>query len=154
MKARDVMSKAVVSVTPDCSIEDMAKKMEEYCDQRPSCHRRLRHARRHDHGRRSPAPHRASTGSAKDRCGGHSRRRKARWPKSTFRRSTQGCGRDDAGPDHGRREYSLEEVIHLMEKHRIKRVPVVRVGAVVGVVSCANLVQALAGLLRPGAPRT
>ena len=30
MKARDVMSKAVVSVTPDCSIEDMAKKMEEY----------------------------------------------------------------------------------------------------------------------------
>ena len=30
MKARDVMSRAVVSVTPDCSIEDMAKKMEEY----------------------------------------------------------------------------------------------------------------------------
>ena len=43
---------------------------------------------------------------------------------------------------------ALEEVIHLMEKHRIKRVPVVRDGALVGIVSRANLVQAMAGLLR------
>ncbi len=40
----------------------------------------------------------------------------------------------------------LSEVIHLMEKNQIKRVPVVQNGAVVGIVSRANLVQALAGL--------
>jgi CBS-domain-containing membrane protein len=42
----------------------------------------------------------------------------------------------------------LEEVIHLMETRQIKRVPVVKNGAVVGIVSRANLVQALAGLAR------
>jgi predicted transcriptional regulator len=46
----------------------------------------------------------------------------------------------------------LEEVIHLMEKHQIKRVPVVKNGAVVGIISRANLVQALAGLARDSGP--
>lgn len=46
----------------------------------------------------------------------------------------------------------LDEIIHLMEKHQIKRVPVVRGREVVGIVSRANLVQALAGLLRGTAP--
>ncbi len=41
----------------------------------------------------------------------------------------------------------LSEVIHLLEKNQIKRVPVVEDGAVVGIVSRANLVQALAGLV-------
>ncbi|RUP00445.1 CBS domain-containing protein [Hyphomicrobium sp.] len=41
----------------------------------------------------------------------------------------------------------LNEVIHLMEKHQVKRVPVVRNGTVVGIVSRANLLQALAGLI-------
>jgi predicted transcriptional regulator len=39
-----------------------------------------------------------------------------------------------------------------MEKHQIKRVPVVKGREVVGIVSRANLVQALAGLLRGSAP--
>ena len=39
---------------------------------------------------------------------------------------------------------SLEEVVHLMESRRIKRLPVVRNGKVVGIVSRANLVHALA----------
>ena len=38
----------------------------------------------------------------------------------------------------------LEEVVHLMESRRIKRLPVVRDGKVVGIVSRANLLQALA----------
>jgi predicted transcriptional regulator len=38
----------------------------------------------------------------------------------------------------------LEEVVTLMEKRRIKRVPVVRDGKVVGIVSRANLLHALA----------
>ncbi len=38
----------------------------------------------------------------------------------------------------------LSEIADLLEKHRIKRVPVVRDGRVIGIVSRANLVQALA----------
>jgi hypothetical protein len=41
----------------------------------------------------------------------------------------------------------VAEIIHLMEKNQIKRLPVMRNGAVVGIVSRANLVQALASLL-------
>jgi CBS domain-containing protein len=46
----------------------------------------------------------------------------------------------------------LEEVVTLMEKHRIKRVPVVRGSALVGIVSRANLLHALATLSREAAP--
>jgi CBS domain-containing protein len=42
----------------------------------------------------------------------------------------------------------VAEIIHLMEKNRIKRLPVMRGDAVVGIVSRANLIQALTGLLR------
>ncbi|MBS0251737.1 MAG: CBS domain-containing protein [Proteobacteria bacterium] len=42
----------------------------------------------------------------------------------------------------------LSEVIHIMEKNRIKRVPVVKDGRVVGILSRANLLQALSGLVR------
>jgi CBS domain-containing protein len=44
-----------------------------------------------------------------------------------------------AGPDT-----PLRDIADLLERHGIKRVPIVRKGAVVGVVSRANLVQALA----------
>ena len=39
---------------------------------------------------------------------------------------------------------SLREIANLLEKHNIKRVPIVENGALVGIVSRANLVQALA----------
>jgi CBS domain-containing protein len=42
----------------------------------------------------------------------------------------------------------LETVVELMEKHRIKRLPVVRNDRVVGIVSRANLLRALASLAR------
>ncbi len=42
----------------------------------------------------------------------------------------------------------LDRVVHLMEIHRIKRVPVLRGGKVVGIVSRANLLRALASLHR------
>jgi CBS domain-containing protein len=48
---------------------------------------------------------------------------------------------------------SLEEVVQLMEKHRIKRLPVVRDTQLVGIVSRANLLHALASLA-PAAPAT
>jgi CBS-domain-containing membrane protein len=44
------------------------------------------------------------------------------------------------GPDAG-----LNEIAGLLERHSIKRVPVVENGALVGIVSRANLIQALAG---------
>jgi len=45
-------------------------------------------------------------------------------------------------------ETPLEEVVQTMEKRRIKRLPVVRKGQLVGIVSRANLLQALATLSR------
>ena len=43
-------------------------------------------------------------------------------------------------------ETPLDEVVRLMEKHRIKRLPVVREGALVGIVSRANIMHALVSL--------
>ena len=45
----------------------------------------------------------------------------------------------------------LEDVVRLMEKHRIKRLPVVRGKLLVGIISRANLLHALASLA-PSAP--
>lgn len=42
----------------------------------------------------------------------------------------------------------VSEIIHLMEKHRVKRIPIVAGSSVVGIVSRANIVQAMASLLR------
>jgi CBS domain-containing protein len=47
----------------------------------------------------------------------------------------------------------LEEVVQLMETHRVKRLPVVRGKLLVGIVSRANLLHALASLA-PAAPAT
>ena len=46
----------------------------------------------------------------------------------------------------------LEDVVRLMEKRRIKRVPVVRGQEIVGIVSRANLLHALAGVAREVKP--
>ena len=49
-------------------------------------------------------------------------------------------------------EVPLDEVVRLMEKRQIKRLPVVRGNEVIGIVSRANLVHALAGLARDAKP--
>jgi CBS-domain-containing membrane protein len=46
----------------------------------------------------------------------------------------------------------LEEVVKVMEKRRIKRLPVLRGNEVVGIVSRANLLHALAGVAREVKP--
>ena len=51
-------------------------------------------------------------------------------------------------------ETPLGELASLLERHRIKRVPVVRDGKLVGIVSRANLVQALVNLGKLGTPET
>jgi CBS-domain-containing membrane protein len=43
----------------------------------------------------------------------------------------------------------LSEIATLLEKYNIKRVPIVMAGKVVGIVSRANLIQALASTARP-----
>jgi predicted transcriptional regulator len=48
---------------------------------------------------------------------------------------------------------TLQDIATLLEKHRIKRVPVMRAGKVVGIVSRANLLQALVAQSRPPAPQ-
>jgi CBS domain-containing protein len=48
----------------------------------------------------------------------------------------------------------LEEVVQAMEKHRIKRLPVVRGDDLVGIVSRANLLHVLAGVARDIKPAT
>lgn len=47
---------------------------------------------------------------------------------------------------------SLEDIVRLMEKHRIKRLPVVRGRRLVGIVSRANLLHALASIARDVKP--
>jgi CBS domain-containing protein len=53
-----------------------------------------------------------------------------------------------SGPETIVEETPLDEVVLLMERKRIKRLPVVRGDEVVGIVSRANLVQVLASLVR------
>ena len=49
-----------------------------------------------------------------------------------------------SAPAHSTTEdASLDEVVRLMERHRIKRLPVLRSGKIVGIISRANLMQAL-----------
>lgn len=47
----------------------------------------------------------------------------------------------------------LDRVVHLMERKRIKRLPIVRKGKMVGIISRANLLRALASIHR-SAPKT
>jgi CBS domain-containing protein len=48
-------------------------------------------------------------------------------------------------------ETPLEEIALLLEKHRIKRLPILRDGKLVGIVSRSNLIQALASSKAPAA---
>jgi len=49
-------------------------------------------------------------------------------------------------------ETPLDEVVNIMERHQIKRLPVLRDGKLVGIVSRANLLRALASVARETKP--
>ena len=53
-----------------------------------------------------------------------------------------------------RPDTSLDQIATILEKYRIKRVPIVSDGKIVGIVSRANLVQALASLTEKRIPTT
>jgi signal-transduction protein with cAMP-binding, CBS, and nucleotidyltransferase domain len=46
----------------------------------------------------------------------------------------------------------LDEIVHLMERHQINRVPVVRDGKLVGIVTRANLLHAPASVITQAKP--
>ncbi len=58
-----------------------------------------------------------------------------------------------SGPITASPETPLDEVVALMEKHSVKRLPVVDDGRVVGIISRSNLLHALASLVT-GTPRS
>jgi CBS domain-containing protein len=148
MQARDIMTKTVVSVRPETSIRQVAKIL---LDSGISAMPVI------DEG--GALVGMISEGDLIDRTSSERERRRDWWLEMLaegtalsptfleFVRSTDrpvGCVMvapvitvaDDA---------PLEQITELLETHRIKRVPVVRDGRVVGIVSRADLLRALAG---------
>jgi CBS domain-containing protein len=149
MRAMDVMTTAVVTVGPDTSVQDLAKLMSE---------RGISGVPVVDNGRlvgivsEGDLLHRAETGTER-----RTARQRRRWFDATHLEEAR-----DYIKSHGRtvrdimtREVisvgetaDLAEIARLMETKRIKRVPVLRDGMIVGIVSRANLVRALAAIDR------
>jgi CBS domain-containing protein len=146
MNAMDVMTRNVVSIEPDASIIEAVRTM-------------LQHkisglpvvdASGHLQGVITEGDflRRAETGT---------QRRHSRWlefllgPGRLATEYVQASGRkvsDVMTPDvyTVTEDAPLEQVVHLMERHRVKRIPVMRGDTVVGIVTRANLMRALASL--------
>lgn len=154
MKAKDVMTSPVVSVAPESSIVEAVRVMlQRHISGLPVIDKEGRLVGIVTEG---DFLRRAETGT---------QRRRPRWLEYLI-----GPGRlaDEYTRSHGRKVHdimtpdpltvsedtSLDEIVGTMEKRRIKRMPVMRGDQVVGIVSRANLVHALAGVARevkPGA---
>ena len=152
MKAADVMTRHVISIAPDASILDCVRLMLEY--------------------RISGLPVIDANGSLVGlvtegdflrRAEAGTERKRPRWLEFIA-----GPGRlaDEYVRSHGRKvaevmtpdpitiaeDTPLEQVVRLMEERGIKRLPVARGTTVVGIVSRANLLHALASIGREAAP--
>jgi CBS domain-containing protein len=148
MKVKDVMTSAVISVEPDASIWQAVRIM---------LQRRISGLPVIDKNGRLVGI--VSEGDFLRRAETGTQRRRPHWLEFLI-----GPGRlaDEYTRSHGRKiqdimtpdpltvteETSLDEVVRTMEKRRIKRLPVVRGNEVVGIVSRANLIHALAGVAR------
>jgi CBS domain-containing protein len=148
MRARDVMTTNVITTTPDTSVQQLAALL---------CDRGISGVPVVDAAgaligivSEGDLLHRAETGTER-----RTERRRARWLDSLA--SDRQLARDYV-KSHSRlvgeimtrevitvtEETDLDEIADLLETKRIKRVPVVRDGRMVGIVSRANLVRALA----------
>ncbi len=152
MKVKDVMTSPVISVEPDTAILQAIRIM---------LQRRISGLPVIDGKGRLVGM--VTEGDFLRRAETGTQRRRPRWLEFLI-----GPGRlaDEYRRSHGRKiseimtadpitvteETSLEEVIKLMEKRQIKRLPVVRGDKVVGIVSRANLMHALAGIAREVKP--
>jgi CBS domain-containing protein len=152
MRAADVMTPNVITVGPDTSVQDLATLLSD----RGISGAPVVDASGQMIGIVSEGDllHRAELGTERQ-----GRRRESWWLRSF----ASGAARDYVR-SHGRtvkdimsrdvvtvtEDASLADIANLLETNRIKRVPVVRDGKVVGIVSRANLVRALAATA--GAP--
>lgn len=144
MQARDVMSTPVISVTEDASVADVARLL-------------LRHGisgvpvlgadgRLLGIVSEGDLVRRVESGTEREpswwlRLFGDTEERVRDYAKTHGRRVTDVMTREVTTV---REDASLAEIAALLERHRIKRVPVVRGNEVVGIVSRANLLQGLA----------
>jgi CBS-domain-containing membrane protein len=151
MNARDVMSRNVISIAPDATVLQAAQMM-------------LKH-----HISGLPVVDKdklvgiVSEGDFLRRQETKTQRRRSRWLEFLM-----GPGRmaEEYTRTHGSRvsevmttdlqttteDTSLEDIVRLMEKHRIKRVPVMRGAKMVGIITRANLMHAMVGLARGAKP--
>jgi CBS domain-containing protein len=154
MKAKDVMTSPVISVEPGASIWEAVRIM---------LQRRISGLPVIDKQGRLVGM--VSEGDFLRRAETGTQRQRSRWLEFWM-----GPGRlaDEYTRSHGRKvqeimtpdpvtvaeETLLEEAVRTMQKRRIKRLPVVRGNDVVGIVTRANLVHALAGVARELMPTT
>jgi CBS domain-containing protein len=152
MKAKDVMTRNVISIAPDMTVLQAARLM-------------LQH-----HISGLPVIDKAgkligvlSEGDFLRRQETRTERRRSRWLEFLM-----GPGRSAAEFTHSHgskvsevmtddvhtvsEDSSLEEIVELMERYRIKRVPVLRGSEVVGIVTRSNLMQAMVSLERKAPP--
>jgi CBS domain-containing protein len=144
MRAVDVMTRDVITISPNTAVSEIASLF----------------LRRHISGAPVVGPDGAIVGLVSEgdlvrRIENETDARQSWWLELL----TEGADRAaDYAKTHGRKARDvmtpnvitvqentpLREIADLMEKHRIKRVPVVRDGKLVGIVSRSNLLQALA----------
>ena len=151
MNARDVMTRKVVSIAPDATVLQAARKMLEH------------------HISGLPVVEKGklvgilSEGDFLRRQETRTQRRRSRWLEFLM-----GPGRmaEEYTHTHGSKvsevmttavqttteDAALEDIVRLMENHHIKRVPVMRGEKVVGIVTRANLMHAMVGLARDAKP--
>ncbi|MGX1324388.1 CBS domain-containing protein [Bradyrhizobium sp. USDA 377] len=148
MRAHQIMTRSVISVTPDTSIVEAANIM----------------LKRHvsgltvvDEAGRLVGV--VSEGDFIRRSEIGTGRKRGRWLRFIL---GPGTSASDFVQEHGRKvaevmtpspvtiteDTALAEIVDLMERNNVKRLPVVRGDMVVGIVSRANLLQAVAGLAR------
>ncbi len=148
MRAHQIMAKPVITVAPDATIIDAANLMlQKHVSGLPvvdSTGKLVGIVSEGDFIRRSEIG---------------TQRKRGRWLRFIL-----GPGRSasDFVQEHGRKisdvmtkspltiteDAALAEIVELMERNNVKRLPVVRDGKVVGIVSRANLLQAVASLAR------
>jgi len=152
MQAKDVMTTPVVTVNPDTPVADVAKQLiKRRISAVPVVDAEGRAVgivsegdlmrRPETAGKRHPSWWLALLAEPEDQA--------REYVKAHGRRAREVMTRDlvTVGEDA-----PLEEIATLLEKHRIKRVPVVRQGKLVGIVSRANLLQGI--VARQRAPKT
>jgi CBS domain-containing protein len=148
MLAKDVMTSPVLSISPDATILQAVRTM---------LQRRISGLPVIDKDDRLVGM--LTEGDLLRRVETGTERRRPRWLEFLL-----GPGRlaDEYTRTHGRKvkdvmtgdpltvteDAALDEVVKLMEKRQIKRVPVVRDGKIAGIVTRANLLHALAGVSR------